>query len=155
MKKNLFLMIGALALILGLGSCSSNETKETTETKTEAVEQKDNEENLAVEEPNEPVMDKVADEDIDEPVADEEVKEESKGDDWDAFLDEYEKYVDKYVATCKKAKNGDMSALSEYSAMAQEANKMSEKLSKGAGTMTTAQMNRYNKINTKMLNAMQ
>lgn len=81
--------------------------------------------------------------------------DESGSTDWDSVLDEYEKYVDKYVATYKKAMNGDMNALSEYVSLAEQAEKLSNKLSKGQGSMTTAQMNRYTKITTKMANAMQ
>lgn len=79
----------------------------------------------------------------------------SSDNDWDSVLDEYEKYVDNYVATYKKAMNGDMNALSEYVSLAEQAEKLSNKLSKGQGSMTTAQMNRYTKITTKMANAMQ
>lgn len=75
--------------------------------------------------------------------------------DWDSILDEYEKYVDKYVAVYKKAMNGDMNALSESVSLAEQAEKLGDKLSKGQGAMTSAQMNRYTKIVTKMTNAMQ
>ena len=59
------------------------------------------------------------------------------------------------MAVYKKAMNGDMNALSESVSLAEQAEKLGDKLSKGQGSMTSAQMNRYTKIVTKMTNAMQ
>ena len=89
------------------------------------------------------------------PAASEDKTATSSDSDWDSILDEYEKYVDKYVAVYKKAMNGDMNALSESVSLAEQAEKLGDKLSKGQGAMTSAQMNRYTKIVTKMTNAMQ
>ena len=89
------------------------------------------------------------------PAASEDKSATSSDSDWDSILDEYEKYVDKYVAVYKKAMNGDMNALSESVSLAEQAEKLGDKLSKGQGSMTSAQMNRYTKIVTKMTNAMQ
>ncbi|MBQ2351037.1 MAG: hypothetical protein II394_02365, partial [Bacteroidales bacterium] len=73
--------------------------------------------------------------------------------DWDAFLDEYEEYVDDYVALYKKAMNGDMDALSEYAEVLKDAQDLSNKLSKAKGSMSSSQVARYTKITNKMANA--
>lgn len=76
------------------------------------------------------------------------------GDDLDKLLDEYEKYVDQYIQTYKKAMNGDMSAMSEYVKLAEQAQKLSDKIEKAKGELTDAQMKRYLKITKKMTDAL-
>lgn len=73
--------------------------------------------------------------------------------DWDKLLDEYEKYVDQYVKTYKKAMNGDMAAMAEYAKLAEKAQKLSSQLEKAKGEMTAAQLNRYLKITKKLASA--
>lgn len=88
----------------------------------------------------------------------EEVADESddtsaaSGEDWDAVLDSYEKYVNNYVRLMKKANAGDASAMSEYPSMLQEAQEFSEKLSNAQGELTSTQMARYLRITKKMSN---
>lgn len=74
---------------------------------------------------------------------------------WDKALDEYEKYVDKYIEFYKKAKEGDISAMSEYADMLEKANEACEKLDDAEGDMSAAQIARFTKIQGKLLNAMQ
>lgn len=74
---------------------------------------------------------------------------------WDALLDSYEQYVDKYISYMKKAANGDMSALSEYPALMQKTQDFSEQLDGAQGDMTPAQWARYMKITQKMMKAAQ
>lgn len=76
------------------------------------------------------------------------------GDDWDKILNEYEKYVDQYIKTYKKAMNGDMTAMSEYVKLAEKAQKLADKLEKAEDEMTTAQLKRYAKITEKMQKAL-
>ena len=66
------------------------------------------------------------------------------------MLDSYEKYVNKYVSLMKKANAGDMSAMSEYPSMLQEAQELSEKLSNAQGELSSAQWARYMRITAKM-----
>lgn len=73
--------------------------------------------------------------------------------DWDALLNSYEQYVDKYISYMKKAAKGDMSALSEYPALMEKAQEFSDKLSGAQGQMTSAQWSRYMKITNKMTQA--
>lgn len=72
---------------------------------------------------------------------------------WDAVLDSYEEYVDQYIALLKKAKEGDMTALSEYPALLEKANDFSSKLSNADSELSTSQMARYTKITAKMTKA--
>ena len=81
---------------------------------------------------------------------DEESVGTSSGENWDAVLDSYEKYVNKYVSLMKKANAGDMSAMSEYPSMLQEAQEFSEKLSNAQGELSSAQWARYMMITAKM-----
>ncbi len=86
---------------------------------------------------------------------DESTSSSSDSEDWDALLDSYERYVDKYIAYAKKAAKGDMSAFSEYPALLEQAQEYSEKLQNAKGEMSAAQWDRYNKITMKMANAAQ
>ena len=74
---------------------------------------------------------------------------------WDATLDSYEEYVDKYIALMKKVAKGDMSAMAEYPSMLDKAQEFSNKLEKAKGEMSISQINRYTKITSKMATAMQ
>ena len=77
----------------------------------------------------------------------------SSSENWDKVLDSYEKYVNKYIATLKKANNGDPTAMVEYASLLKEAEKLNKKLQKAQGSMTSAQLARYEKITMKMANA--
>jgi len=73
--------------------------------------------------------------------------------DWDELLDSYERYVNDYIALSKKAQRGDVSALSEYASVLQDANDLNEKLQGAKSDMSTSQLARYNKITMKLANA--
>lgn len=75
--------------------------------------------------------------------------------DWDALLNSYEQYVDKYISYMKKAAKGDMSALAEYPALMEKAQEFSDKMSDAKGDMSTSQWARYMKITNKMVTAAQ
>lgn len=83
----------------------------------------------------------------------ESVSSESDSEDWDSVLDSYEDYVNNYISLLKKAKNGDMDALSEYPSVMKDAQELSEKLQKAKVSMTSSQLSRYTKITTKMTQA--
>lgn len=53
----------------------------------------------------------------------------------------------------KKANAGDISAMSEYPSMMAKANDLQEKLINASDDMSIAQMNKFTKLQTKMLNA--
>lgn len=75
------------------------------------------------------------------------------GNDWDSVLDDYEKYFDQYVKLLKKAKNGDVSALTEYAKMLEKAQSIGNKLEHAKGDLTANQSARFLKIQQKLLNA--
>ena len=79
----------------------------------------------------------------------------SGSEDWDALLDSYEKYVDKYVSLVKKAAKGDMTALAEYPSLMEKAQEFSDKLQNAEGDMSASQWTRYNNISMKMMKAAQ
>ena len=71
---------------------------------------------------------------------------------WDKVLDEYEKYVDEYIKFYKKAKNGDLSALSKYADFLEKAEDLEDALEKADDNdaLTAAQLRRYEKIFEKL-----
>lgn len=73
---------------------------------------------------------------------------------WNKVLDEYEKFVDQYIKTYKKAMNGDMSAMGEYARLLEKAEDLEDDLADAEDELTTAQMNRYMKITEKLSNAL-
>lgn len=77
----------------------------------------------------------------------------SDDEDWDAILDSYEEYVDDYISLMKKAKNGDMDALSEYPSILKDAQELNDKLQNAQGSMSSSQVSRYAKITNKMTQA--
>lgn len=79
----------------------------------------------------------------------------SDSQDWDALLDTYEQFVDKYISYVKKASKGDMSAMAEYAALMEKAQKLSEKMEDAENEMSTSQWTRYMKITNKMATAAQ
>lgn len=79
----------------------------------------------------------------------------SSSEDFDAALDSYEKFVDKYIALAKKAAKGDMTAMAEYPSLMQQAQECGDKLSGAKGQLTASQMARFTKIQMKMMKAAQ
>lgn len=75
--------------------------------------------------------------------------------DWDAVLDDYEDYVDKYIKFYKKAMKGDMDALSEYPALMEKATSFAEKLENAKGDLSPKQVGRMAEIQMKMQKAAQ
>ena len=55
----------------------------------------------------------------------------------------------------RKARNGDASALSEYPDMLEEAQSLSEKIQNASGQLNASQLEKYQRINNKMLQAAQ
>lgn len=74
---------------------------------------------------------------------------------WDNVLDSYEKYIDQYVKLYKKAQAGDMSAMTEYASMLEKANDLSSKLNGAKSNMSTAQIARFTKLQSKLISAVQ
>ncbi|HPY81985.1 MAG TPA: hypothetical protein PLU45_01385 [Bacteroidales bacterium] len=83
----------------------------------------------------------------------EETVASSGSEDWDAVLKSYENYIDQYIKMMKKAKNGDASAMTEYAAMMEKATDLAEKMESAGDDLSTAQMNKFMKLQTKLSNA--
>lgn len=79
----------------------------------------------------------------------------SGSEDWDALLDSYEQYVNKYISYAKKADNEDMRALAEIPALLEKALELSEKLDNAEDEVSVSQWARYMKISNKMAAAVQ
>lgn len=79
---------------------------------------------------------------------------EASATDWDSVLNDYEKFVDKYIAVYKKVQAGDMSAYSDMASLLDKANKLQAKLEKASDELTSAQAARFAKIAKKLANAM-
>ena len=84
---------------------------------------------------------------------DDDISSSKSSTNWDAVLDEYESYVNQYIAFMKKAQKGDMSAMNDYPKMLEKAERFSDKLDDAEDEMTSTQLSRYMKITNKMANA--
>lgn len=80
-------------------------------------------------------------------------KTTSSSSNWDELLDTYEAYENKYVSCMKKAISGDINVLSECASLMEKTEELGEQLENASGSMTTKQVNRYTRINKKMLEA--
>lgn len=83
-----------------------------------------------------------------------EEKSSSSKENWDKILDEYESYCNKLAALSKKAMSGDMSAMTEYASLMEQAESLGNKLENAESDMTTAQIARLNKIASKLASSM-
>lgn len=87
---------------------------------------------------------------------DNDLSETTAGDEnFDEWLNEYEEYCNSYIALLKKASNGDMSAIAEYTKMLQKAQKMSKKMEDVKGDLTPAQLAKFQRIQAKLMKAAQ
>lgn len=82
-------------------------------------------------------------------------KSNKSSSEWDQILDSYEKYIDQYAKLYKKAQAGDMSAMTEYASMLEKANDLSSKLNGAKSDMSTAQIARFTKLQSKLISAVQ
>ena len=137
--------LGVFAVVLALVSCGNSKT-EREDSSNAALEMLDDAASQT-----EQVMDDASA----ETSYSEEESESSDGEDWDSLLDSYEEYVDMYVSLLKKASSGDLSAVSEYTSYMSKAQEVSQKMADATSKLSPAQLNRFNKINQKMLQAAQ
>lgn len=78
----------------------------------------------------------------------------SKGsEDWDALLKSYENYIDQYIKLMKKAKGGDMSAMTEYAEMMEKAVDLQEKMENAGDEFSATQMAKFTKLQAKLATA--
>lgn len=85
----------------------------------------------------------------------EEVSVTSGGENWDKMLDDYEEYVDKYIEFLRKANDGDMSAMTEYTSLMGKATQLQKSMKKAQkdNNLNVQQIERVTKIQNKMLKA--
>lgn len=79
----------------------------------------------------------------------------SGSDDWDSILDSYESYVDDCISLMEKAAAGDMSALTEYPSLMEDAQELQDKLSNAQSDLSSSQVARYTEITQKLTEAAQ
>lgn len=74
---------------------------------------------------------------------------------YDEMLDDYEDFVDEYIKFYKKAKEGDVNAISSYPALLEKAEKLDGKFERANKNdhLTSKQVSRYIEIQKKMMNA--
>ena len=139
----------ALMAVMFFASCGGSETKDE---KINAQEASDYE-SEAVEAESEAV--EAESESVEAESESVEVKEETatSKEDWDAVLESYDSYIDQYIKLMKKAANGDVSAITEYSAMMGKATDLSNKMSKAGNDLSASQMAKFMKLQTKLASA--
>ena len=72
---------------------------------------------------------------------------------FDELMESYENYVDQYISLLRKAKNNDLSALSEYPAMLQKAQDLQSKIENAKGDLSSAQLSKFIKLQEKIAKA--
>lgn len=153
--KKLFLF-GAVAAMC-LTSCGNKDKADTTtEENNDAVTATDDAKDL-MESVDTPDLDlgsaEVEEVEVEEDAAPVAEETSSSDNDIDELLSSYESYVTKYVSIAKKAKAGDMSALTEYASLAEEAQDLNEKLNNVKSQMTSSQAAKFAKIAQKAATA--
>lgn len=79
----------------------------------------------------------------------------SNNGEWDEMLNDYEDYVDEYIKFYKMAVEGELSAMSQYTALMQKATALQQSIVKAQNNneLNTTQIQRMMKIQIKMTNA--
>jgi hypothetical protein len=72
---------------------------------------------------------------------------------WDSLLDQYEKFVDDYIATMQKAMAGDFSAMTTAATLLEQAESLSGRIAAASNEISAAQSARLLRIQTKLANA--
>lgn len=140
MKKQ-FLIIGAISAMT-IASCGgSNEPENQDDVLQDDIE-------LTDETENDQDMD-VSEDDIGS------TDETSSSDEWNEVLDDYEAYVDDYIAIIKKQKAdpSDISIMTEYQGLMQKGTEWSTKMSEMSSEFGTEQLSRMQEIQMKLSKA--
>ena len=151
MKRNLFFIAVLVTAVVCLLSCKKKENtpSDVDEAVVGEIVSEDETTTVNVESGKDDV-DALLEEDDDD---DDDISSSKSSTNWDAVLNEYESYVNQYIALMKKVQKGDMSAMSEYPKMLEKAERLSDKLDDAEDEMTSTQLSRYMKITNKMANA--
>jgi len=158
MKKFKLLTLFVL-LTFVIVSCGNNNSSTAQDSDNQLVEEQDNESlSDMASEMKSTLTDAFSDvtEDLDIDEDDDESSDNistKSSNDWDKVLDDYESLVDSYVKLAKKAKEGDMSAISEYPNILEKAQRISSQLENSKDELSLKQATRYAKISAKMAKA--
>jgi hypothetical protein len=77
----------------------------------------------------------------------------SSSEDWDAVIEEYDSFTDKYITILKKAQKGDMSMYAELAEVTEELESLTQKIEEAKGEMSASQAAKFTKIQAKYLKA--
>ncbi len=72
---------------------------------------------------------------------------------YDELINSYDRYINQYINLLRKAKNNDMSALTEYPEMLRNAQDLQSKLSNVQGQLNSSQLQKFIKLQQKLANA--
>ena len=82
------------------------------------------------------------------------ISENNNGDkNWEKILTDYESYTNQCIKLLKKANSGDVSAMTEYLEVLQKAQDIQESFLEAEDAITTGQMERFMKIQQKLIDA--
>ena len=137
------------------GACGSEEALKigSKKAKTFSMSSKLEEESSSSESSSSSYSSTSDDEDEDDEDDEEVVAKKSGSTNWDKVLADYEAYTDKYIKLLKKANAGDASAMTEYMEMLEKAQEFQESLENADDDLTAAQLQKFNKIQMKLVNA--
>jgi len=81
----------------------------------------------------------------------------TKTNNWDKMLDDYEEYIDQYIVFYNRSLDGDMEALAAYPEFLQKTEALQRSLQKAQNSndFTSEHLTRMTKIQNKMLNMME
>jgi hypothetical protein len=72
---------------------------------------------------------------------------------WDSLLDQYEEFVDDYIAVMQEVADGDISALTASVSLLEDAESLSERIMEASSDLSAAQSARLLRIQTKLTDA--
>ncbi|EFI16551.1 hypothetical protein HMPREF0156_00133 [Bacteroidetes oral taxon 274 str. F0058] len=81
------------------------------------------------------------------------ISENNGNKNWEKILTDYESYTNQCIKLLKKANSGDVSAMTEYLEVLQKAQDIQESFLEAEDDITTAQMERFVKIQKKLIDA--
>lgn len=81
------------------------------------------------------------------------ISENNGNKNWEKILTDYESYTNQCIKLLKKANSGDVSAMTEYLEVLQKAQDIQESFLEAEDDITTAQMERFIKIQKKLIDA--
>lgn len=161
-KSNLLVAVAALALTFGVASCGGDKSSSSSSSSTTDIEDVADSVKDAIDSAKsayEGVVDE-ATKAIDEASSTTEEKEEASSSSSESastsfgeYLKEYEEFVDKTIELSKKAKDGDASAIAEYTDLLQKAQSTGNKIEGLKNDISASDWVRYARIQAKLIKA--